>query len=189
MGNILYIKFEFTVVEIKFPDPDPENIYIGTSGWHYAHWKGPFYPEELPGADRLKFYAERFRSVEINNWFYQLPKQETLAQWRDSTSSDFIFALKTSRYITHMKKLKDGDKTFQHLAETVKVLESKLGPILFQRPLRATSIIGAAVTISMSGFFFNCSLTRAPVLPAPTTKIRISCTPAFQTGSQPSHRA
>jgi uncharacterized protein YecE (DUF72 family) len=111
-----------------------ENIYIGTSGWHYRHWRGPFYPEDLPAADQLKFYAGVFKTVEINNSFYQLPKQETLANWRDSTQSDFIFAVKASRYITHMKKLKEGDKTFQPLAEIVKVLEPKLGPILFQLP-------------------------------------------------------
>ncbi|MEJ2167618.1 MAG: DUF72 domain-containing protein [Deltaproteobacteria bacterium] len=111
-----------------------KNIYVGTSGWHYRHWSGPFYPEDLPAADKLEFYAGFFRTVEINNSFYQLPKEETLARWHDITQADFIFSLKASRYITHMKKLKDGDKTFQPLAETVKVLEPKLGPILFQLP-------------------------------------------------------
>jgi len=111
-----------------------ENIHIGTSGWHYEHWSGPFYPDDLPAADRLKFYAGLFQTVEINNSFYQLPRKETLARWRDITQSDFIFAVKASRYITHMKKLREGGKTFQPLAEVVRALGSKLGPILFQLP-------------------------------------------------------
>jgi len=111
-----------------------ENIYIGTSGWQYRHWRGPFYPEDLPAADQLKFYADSFQTVEINNSFYQLPKKETMTRWRDTTQADFIFSIKASRYITHMKKLKDGSKTFPPLAEIVDVMGKKCGPILFQLP-------------------------------------------------------
>jgi uncharacterized protein YecE (DUF72 family) len=113
---------------------NPENVYIGTSGWHYRHWRGPFYPEDLPAADQLKYYADIFQTVEINNSFYQLPKKKTLAGWRDTTQSDFIFSVKGNRYITHMKKLREGRRTFQLLADAIGVLGPKCGPILFQLP-------------------------------------------------------
>ena len=109
-------------------------IHIGTSGWHYDHWKGPFYPQDCAQKDFLAFYVNRFQTAEINNSFYQLPKSKTLASWRDQAPADFIFSVKASRYITHMKKLKDGDKTVPPLLNTVALMEDKLGPILFQLP-------------------------------------------------------
>jgi uncharacterized protein YecE (DUF72 family) len=112
-------------------------IHIGTSGWHYDHWRGPFYPQNLgKNKDMLPYYARHFRSVEINNSFYQLPKKKTLACWHKSVPKRFLFTLKGSRYITHMKKLKDPSKTVPPLLEAVRVLGSKLGPILFQLPPR-----------------------------------------------------
>ena len=80
------------------------SIHIGTSGWHYGHWRGPFYPDGL-GADRfLASYAARFPTVEINNSFYRLPSERALETWRDTVPSGFIFAVKGSRFITHLKK-------------------------------------------------------------------------------------
>lgn len=109
-------------------------VRIGTSGWHYEHWKGTFYPEDIKNADMLAFYAERFKTVEINNSFYKLPETKTMQNWRDTVKKQFLFAVKASRYITHVKKLKDGGDTFPNLRERIDALESKLGPVLFQLP-------------------------------------------------------
>lgn len=111
-------------------------IHIGTSGWHYDHWKGPFYPDDMPTADYLAFYAERFRSAEINNSFYRLPSKETLRQWRDTVGNGFVFAFKASRYLTHMKKLKDPEEPLQNVYDAAEALGDALGPILFQLPPR-----------------------------------------------------
>jgi uncharacterized protein YecE (DUF72 family) len=113
------------------------NIYIGTSGWHYDHWRGPFYPQNLPKDETmLSYYARHFRAVEINNSFYQLPKKNTLTAWYNQVPNRFLFAVKGSRYITHMKKLKDASQTVPALLEAASVLGAKLGPILFQLPPR-----------------------------------------------------
>lgn len=83
------------------------SLHIGTSGWAYDHWQGAFYPDDRSQNERLSFYAEHFRSVEINNSFYQLPSEETLVRWRETVPDRFTFAVKANRYITHMKKLTD----------------------------------------------------------------------------------
>lgn len=111
-----------------------KRIHIGTSGWHYDHWRGPFYPEDLPKERFLRHYGNFFDTVEVNNSFYQLPKNETFERWRRETGDDFIFSIKASRYITHMKKLKDPGKTLPPLLNGVDLLKEKLGPILFQLP-------------------------------------------------------
>jgi uncharacterized protein YecE (DUF72 family) len=111
-------------------------IRIGTSGWTYGHWRGVFFPDDLADDDRLRYYAARFDSVEINNSFYQLPSATTLARWRDSVAPEFRFALKASRYITHMKKLKDPSDSIATLLERAGVLGDRVGPILFQLPPR-----------------------------------------------------
>ena len=111
-------------------------IHIGTSGWHYSHWRGSFYPDEMAKKEFLGYYADHFQTVEINNSFYQLPKKETLTSWGNIVASGFIFTVKASRYITHMKKLKDSSEPVHTLLKTVEVLEDKLGPILFQLPPR-----------------------------------------------------
>ncbi len=109
-------------------------IHIGTSGWHYDHWKGPFYPQDCAKKDFLAFYVNRFQTAEINNSFYQLPKTKTLKAWRDQVPAGFIFSVKASRYITHMKKLKDGETTVPPLLNTIALMGKKLGPVLFQLP-------------------------------------------------------
>lgn len=111
-------------------------IYIGTSGWHYDHWEGPFYPSGISDDTFLEYYADRFRTAEINNSFYQLPKKETLLRWRDAVPEDFVFSVKASRYLTHMKKLKDPEGPLFRFLDRVGVLEDKLGPTLFQLPPR-----------------------------------------------------
>jgi uncharacterized protein YecE (DUF72 family) len=111
-------------------------VRIGTSGWHYKHWKGPFYPEDIPSGKMLEFYVNRFDTVEINNSFYQLPQKSTLRAWRDIAPEGFVFAAKASRYITHMKKLRDPRKSTRKFLKRVEVLADKLGPVLFQLPPR-----------------------------------------------------
>ena len=109
-------------------------VYVGTSGWHYMHWKGPFYPAKAPARRFLDHYAEHFNATEINNTFYRLPKPETFMEWRDRTPSGFRFAVKASRYITHMKKLKDVGEGLAKFFDGIAALEDRLGPILFQLP-------------------------------------------------------
>lgn len=109
-------------------------IYIGTSGWHYSHWKGTFYPEDLSASDYLSFYQEKFPTVEINNTFYNMPEKKTLQEWKDTVKEDFIFSVKASRFITHMKKLKDPEEPVSHFFSKVNVFEDNLGPVLFQLP-------------------------------------------------------
>ncbi|NLD72627.1 MAG: DUF72 domain-containing protein [Chloroflexi bacterium] len=111
-------------------------IRIGTSGWHYAHWRGLFYPEGLSSEGYLAFYREYFDVVEINNTFYRLPEESTLATWRDTAGDGFLFAAKASRYLTHMKKLKDPEEPAATVLRRLEVLGDRLGPILFQLPPR-----------------------------------------------------
>ena len=118
------------------PSRQESQIHIGTSGWHYTHWKGSFYPRDISANEMLGYYASRFSTVEINNSFYQLPGPETVRRWRESVPDDFIFAFKASRYITHMKKLKDPHKSLQTMLDVARRLGPKLGPILFQLPPR-----------------------------------------------------
>lgn len=109
-------------------------IRIGTSGWHYKHWIGNFYPARLPGSRLLAHYVQKFDTVELNNSFYKLPEKTSLANWRDSTPGDFLFAVKGSRFLTHMKKLKDAEQGLNRFVEAIDVLARKRGPILFQLP-------------------------------------------------------
>ena len=110
------------------------STFIGTSGWHYDHWAGPFYP---PGVERkrwLDFYAQHFQTAEINNTFYQLPTERAVDDWRRQTPSGFVFACKASRYITHMKKLKDPAASVPRFFDALQPLGRKRGPTLFQLP-------------------------------------------------------
>ncbi len=111
-------------------------IHIGTSGWHYGHWKGPFYPDALSAKEFLVFYSRKFQTVEINNSFYKLPEESTLEAWKETVPPGFIFAAKASRYITHMKKLKEPRQSLATFLDRIAVLGDKLGPILFQLPPR-----------------------------------------------------
>jgi uncharacterized protein YecE (DUF72 family) len=109
-------------------------IYIGTSGWSYKHWKGNFYPADIKDSDEFAFFLKHFSTVEINSSFYHLPKAETFSNWRKKTPKNFLFSVKASRYITHMKKLKNDDDGLENFLEQAKNLKEKLGPILFQLP-------------------------------------------------------
>jgi uncharacterized protein YecE (DUF72 family) len=109
-------------------------LLIGTSGWVYKHWMGLFYPAQMPGEQQLPFYAEQFPSVEVNFSFYRLPERSVFEHWRTLTPDKFLFAVKGSRYLTHMKKLKDPEEPLERLMERASGLQDKLGPILFQFP-------------------------------------------------------
>src|SRR3954471_1965102 len=103
-------------------------IPIGTSGYVYPHWrKGVFYPPGRPARQELAFYAARFRTVELNNSFYRLPTPEMFLRWRDNTPSDFEFAVKASRYITHIKRLRDVGNELALFMERASLLGLKLG--------------------------------------------------------------
>lgn len=109
-------------------------IHIGTSGWHYKHWRGTFYPEKLPPREYINYYLKYFQSVEINNSFYKLPSEATFRSWKESVPEDFVFAVKANRFITHMKKLKEPEQPIARFMQAVDFLEERLGPILFQLP-------------------------------------------------------
>ena len=110
------------------------NVRIGTSGWHYKHWVGPFYPADMRPPRMLRWYAERFDTVEINNSFYRLPAATAVETWCRETPPDFCFAVKASRYITHNRKLKDPESATEKFISLVEKLGKRLGPILFQLP-------------------------------------------------------
>ena len=109
-------------------------LYIGTSGWQYKHWAGTFYPETIKTKDHFAYYQSQFNTVELNNSFYHLPDKTTFKKWHDITPPHFHFAVKASRYITHMKKLKDPDEALHRFFLNAEALEEKLSVILFQLP-------------------------------------------------------
>ena len=112
-------------------------VHIGTSGWHYKHWLDDvFYPSGTKSAQMFGFYSQYFDTVEINNSFYHLPSAKTFDNWRDDSPPNFLFSVKASRFITHMKKLKDPKPSSEKFFAVADRLGKKLGPILFQLPPR-----------------------------------------------------
>jgi uncharacterized protein YecE (DUF72 family) len=110
------------------------NFHVGTSGYSYKEWKGSFYPEDLPAKQMLRYYAERFRSVEMNNTFYRMPTAAALQAWVDEVPAGFKFAIKAPQRITHFQRLRGADESVSHLLEVIGVLKEHLGPLLFQLP-------------------------------------------------------
>jgi uncharacterized protein YecE (DUF72 family) len=110
------------------------NLYVGTSGYSYKEWKGAFYPADMSAKGMLYYYGERFRTVEINNTFYRLPKTSVLEAWSNEVPADFKFVLKASRQITHIKRLKDAADSVSYLLETAGTLKERMGALLFQLP-------------------------------------------------------
>lgn len=109
-------------------------IHIGCSGWNYRHWRGLFYPTELRVAQWFEFYARRFDTVEINNTFYRLPEPPVFTAWRAQAPAGFVYAVKASRYLTHMKKLKDPGEPLARILGRAALLGAHLGPVLYQLP-------------------------------------------------------
>ena len=110
------------------------NITIGMSGYSYKEWKPDFYPPELKADQMLRFYAERFGAVEINNTFYRMPTEKVLLQWAQEVPPGFLFGLKAPRRITHMSRLKDSAENVEYFMRTASSLGERLGPSLFQLP-------------------------------------------------------
>lgn len=108
--------------------------YVGTSGYSYKEWKGPFYPKNLPDKDMLQFYSKNLPAVEINNTFYRMPSADTVRSWGEQVPADFRFVLKASRKITHNKSLQNKGDEVGYLFRTAAHLGDKLGAILFQLP-------------------------------------------------------
>ena len=109
-------------------------IRIGTSGWSYPHWRGIFYPEKLSPGKWLQFYTEKFDTVELNSTFYRLPKESTFNNWKKRTPVNFKWAIKASRFITHIKRLKDIAEPIDRFFSRILNLKKKIGVILFQLP-------------------------------------------------------
>ncbi|MBW1999586.1 MAG: DUF72 domain-containing protein [Deltaproteobacteria bacterium] len=107
---------------------------VGTSGWNYRHWKGIFYPEEIPQAKWLEYYARHFDTVEVNATFYRLPAPSTFENWYARTPEGFLWSVKGNKYITHTRRLSEPGEPIERLYKGVECLREKLGPILFQLP-------------------------------------------------------
>jgi uncharacterized protein YecE (DUF72 family) len=106
--------------------------FIGTSGWYYPHWQIKFYPDNLTRSHWLEYYSRHFDTVELNNTFYQLPADKTFKAWQISTPASFIFAVKASRFITHIRRLRNMDDALDRFITRVQLLKQKLGPLLYQ---------------------------------------------------------
>jgi uncharacterized protein YecE (DUF72 family) len=111
-----------------------KKLYIGTSGYVYSHWEGIFYPDDLPKSKKLEYYCQHFKTVELNNTFYRLPSKKVFESWYKRTPKNFVFAVKVSRFITHIKKLKDCKDSWEIFLKRALILKEKLGPLLFQLP-------------------------------------------------------
>jgi len=108
--------------------------YIGTSGWVYPHWRDVFYPPKLPQSKWLEFYTGYFSTVELNNSFYRLPSEQAFSNWRATSPEGFRYAVKVSRFITHIKRLKDVAEPIETFLQRARHLNEKLGPLLYQLP-------------------------------------------------------
>lgn len=113
-------------------------IWIGTSGWQYTSWKGTYYPPDVPQARWLEFYAQHFQTQELNNSFYRLPSAEAFAAWAERTPDDFVMVVKVSRYLTHIKRLREADEPVARFVSRASSLGGKLGPVLLQLPPNLT---------------------------------------------------
>jgi uncharacterized protein YecE (DUF72 family) len=117
-------------------------IRVGTSGWQYRDWRGAFYPDDVPQSKWLPHYASRFDTVEVNNTFYRLPDTSTFRRWHEQTPAGFTFAVKASRFVTHLKRLRDPRDPVDLLLDRAASLGDRLGPVLFQLPPTMKADIG-----------------------------------------------
>lgn len=114
--------------------PHLPQIFIGTSGWNYGHWRGAFYPENLAKTRWLLHYSEIFSTVEVNATFYRQMRPSTFEKWREGTPGGFLWAVKASRFITHIRRLHEVKEPLKTFMESLRPLGEKLGPVLFQLP-------------------------------------------------------
>ena len=114
--------------------PRGSTVLIGTSGWQYRDWRGTFYPPNVPQRRWLEYYASQFATVENNGTFYRLPTRETFAAWRERVGDDFVMTVKASRYLTHVRRLRDPAEPVRRLLDAAAGLGDRLGPVLLQLP-------------------------------------------------------
>jgi len=135
-GVALKVRFAEYSLSLLFAMPDSKKLLAGASGYSFKEWKGTFYPEKMKPEEMLPFYSERLPTVEINNTFYQMPKVAVLENWACIVPESFKFAIKASRRITHMSRLKadTAADSVQFLYEKLKTLGAKRGPVLYQLP-------------------------------------------------------
>jgi uncharacterized protein YecE (DUF72 family) len=122
-------------------------IVLGTSGWQYRDWRGRFYPRKLAVSRWLEHYAAGFATVEVNNAFYRLPERDTFVAWRERTPDDFCYAVKMSRYLTHIKRLRDPAEPVSRFLSRATALGPKLGPVLVQLPPTLTADAGLLAAV------------------------------------------
>jgi uncharacterized protein YecE (DUF72 family) len=115
-------------------DRSPRGVRVGTSGWQYRDWRGTFYPPDVPQRRWLEYYASQFATVENNGTFYRLPPRETFAGWRDRVGEGFVMTVKASRYLTHVRRLRDPAEPVRRLLDAAAGLGDRLGPVLLQLP-------------------------------------------------------
>ena len=114
-------------------------VVVGTSGWQYRDWRGPLYPPDLPQHDWLAYYASQYATVENNSTFYRLPARDTFEDWQARTPGDFVMAIKASRYLTHVRRLRDPEEPVAKLMDAAAGLGGRLGPVLLQLPPNLTA--------------------------------------------------
>ncbi len=114
--------------------PGRQSVWVGTSGWQYRDWRGPFYPLDVPQRRWLEYYASQFATVENNGTFYRLPPRETFAGWRERVGDGFVMTVKASRYLTHVRRLRDPAEPVRRLLDAAAGLGDRLGPVLLQLP-------------------------------------------------------
>jgi uncharacterized protein YecE (DUF72 family) len=133
-------------------------VLIGTSGWHYDSWRGPFFPKGLPLKNQLQYYASQFATAELNGVFYRTPTPEAVKSWRDQTGNDFVFAWKASKFITHWKRLSvNSVNSLELLEDRLSLLGDKAGPVLFSA---AAAVSGRCRTV---GVLFQAAVEQAPL--------------------------
>jgi len=110
------------------------SVLVGTSGWNYEDWRGPFYPEDLPRTKWLEYYARNFQTIEVNATFYHEMRESTYRKWREATPAGFCWAVKANRFITHIRRLHYVEEPLKRFFGSVSALGDKLGPVLFQLP-------------------------------------------------------
>src|ERR1700757_1403043 len=118
------------------------NLFVGTSGYSYKEWKGNFYPEDLPAKEMLSYYSRRLPAVEINNTFYRLPQASMIENWKGQVPEKFRFSIKATQRITHIKRLNNCTDETKYLLNTAKLLEERLGVMLFQLPPNMKKDVG-----------------------------------------------
>ena len=150
-------------------------VLLGTSGWSYASWRGPFFPTGLPAQRQPEHYASQFETVELNSVFYRTPTPEAVRRWRDDTGRHFVFSWKASKFISHWKRLSENSiNSLQLVDERLSLLDDKVGPILFQLP-RTSRRTQAGLPASWHCFLSTADTASNSVIPVGTRQKFLAC--------------